>query len=113
MEKHNLSTGNITSQEKISAALAYIFFLIPLVFDKKTDFVSFHMVQSFGLFLIGIITWFIPFLGGIIKLFLFFLILFLMWKAYSGEKFKLGELYEFSHKLVEKIGMTQVFFGKK
>lgn len=106
-------TTNIDSQERLSAALSYIFFLIPLVFDKKTDYVSFHMIQSFGLFLIALACTWIPLIGWIVNIVLFFLMLFLMWKAYSGERFALGGLYEAMYKLIQKVGMTQIFFAKK
>jgi uncharacterized membrane protein len=36
----------ITSQEKIAAALSYLFFWIPVLMKVKTEFTIFHMKQG-------------------------------------------------------------------
>jgi uncharacterized membrane protein len=42
---------------RVPAALAYLFFAIPWLFNKQADpFVRFHINQAFGLFLIAVAT---------------------------------------------------------
>ena len=115
------AVGGVSDESKLFGALAYL--LTPLTgilvyFMKKEDsFVKFHGMQSilFGVaayilsFGLGIVTSVLAVatmgVGGICVLILplfwlaiFVLWLFLMWKAYSGERYKLPYLGEMSEK---------------
>ncbi|OGG00538.1 hypothetical protein A2Y99_04195 [Candidatus Gottesmanbacteria bacterium RBG_13_37_7] len=101
------------SNEKMMGAVAYLLGFVTgvvlLIVEKKNEFIRFHAMQStivFGLlFLVNLILGIIPVLGWAVVLFIspiltlvaFILWLVLMWKAYSGEKYKLpyfGDLAE-------------------
>ncbi len=115
------AVGGVSDESKLFGALAYLitpFTGILVYFMKKEDsFVKFHGVQSilFGVvayilsFGLGIVTSVLTFatmgVGGICVLILplfwlavFVLWVFLMWKAYSGERYKLPYLGEMSEK---------------
>lgn len=84
----------ITGQEKVTGALSYIVFFLPLLLSEKTDFTLFHARQSFGIFLLwtlGFILSYIPFIGGLLSKVLFIILaimsIFLAIKAYQGERF--------------------------
>lgn len=104
--------------EKLMGALAYLLGpitgIVLLLIEKKNSFVRFHAMQStvlFGaFFLFNIVLGIIPVLGWIIALIIspilaiasFILWLFLMWKAYSGEKYKLPFFGDLAEKQLEK-----------
>jgi uncharacterized membrane protein len=46
----------ITSQEKIAAALAYLFFWMPVVMKVKTEFTIFHMKQGLIFHLVVVVA---------------------------------------------------------
>jgi len=85
----------------LAGLLCYLFTwvtgLIFLLIEKESKFVRFHAIQSLatfgGLIVIIIIFLFIPIIGWIIDILLyigaFILWIFLMYKAYQGEMFKL------------------------
>lgn len=87
--------------ENIAGALCYVAWIITaiifLVIEKENPFIRFHALQSLitfiAFFIITIVLTIIPFIGWIISLLLtpaiFILWLFMMWKAYQGERFKL------------------------
>jgi uncharacterized membrane protein len=93
------------TNEKLLAAVSYLggpFTGIPLlIFIRKSSFVRFHAMQSsivFGVILLFyIILGIVPIIGWLIALLLspvFFIVsgllcLFLIWKAISGEKYRL------------------------
>jgi|SRR5208283_1121251 len=104
--------SGLSSDSKLFGALAYFLSIITgiVVFLVKKDdsYARFHAMQSIltgiaiivlaiVLFIVQIILAIIPILGIILSLLLgfvfylgvFILWLFLMWKAYNGEKFKL------------------------
>ena len=83
--------------------------IVLLLGERNNTYVRFHAMQSTlvfgGLLLLNIVLGIVPILGWIVALILspilliggFILWIFLMWKAYSGEKYKLpyfGELAE-------------------
>src|SRR3990167_4413174 len=94
-----------TSNENLKGALAYLLGpvtgIVMLLLEKKNEYVRFHAMQStvvFGaILLLNIVLGIVPVLGWIIALILspiialvsFILWIVLMWKAYSGEKYKL------------------------
>lgn len=108
-----------TGDEKLKGAVAYLLGPITgvalLLMEKQNKFIRFHAMQStllFGLFfLISVVLGIIPILGWLIALILspiltivaFALWLVLMWKAYSGEKYKLPYIGEIAEKQLEKM----------
>ena len=101
------------SQDRIAGALAYIFFLIPVLMEQKTEYVCFHMKQSFFFFVIVVIAGFIPFFGHMISVLIFFHVVFLMWKAYNGEKFVVPYIAGYPEKLIQLLGIGSLFIPKK
>jgi uncharacterized membrane protein len=98
-ENSNKTASGLT--ENFEAMLCYLFgWVSGLVFfliEKYNKFVRFHAMQSLitfaGLLVINIVLGAIPVLGWIVAVFLWpvtlILWIFLMYKAYKGEKFKL------------------------
>lgn len=105
--------------EKLKGAIAYflgpVTGIVLLLVEKKNAFVRFHAMQStilFGaLLLFNIVLGIIPVLGWFIALIIspilsiisFVLWIYLMWKAYSGEKYKLPYIGDLSEKQLAKI----------
>lgn len=110
-------TPDSKNQEKIAAAISYVFFLIPLVMGQKTDFTTFHMRQSFLLLVsyiviavvFSFIPWVLYFIGGLINFAIFLHAVFLAWKAYSGEKFAIPYIYDNANKLIKALSMDNLF----
>ena len=108
-----------TSNENLKGALAYLLGpvtgIVMLLLEKKNEYVRFHAMQStvvFGaILLLNIVLGIVPVLGWIIALILspiialvsFILWIVLMWKAYSGEKYKLPYFGELAEKQLEKL----------
>jgi uncharacterized membrane protein len=107
-----LGTSSSGLQPNLAAALAYLLTVITgiifFVIEKENKYVRFHAMQAilFGAawivlwIVLGIIStalWFVPVIGWIINALVylalglggFILWLFLMYKAYQGERFKL------------------------
>lgn len=111
--------ADMNSNEKMMGAVAYLLGpvtgIVLLLTDKKNSYVRFHAMQStvlFGAFLLlNIVLGIIPILGWIIALIIspilgiasFILWLFLMWKAYNGEKYKLPYFGELAEKQLAKL----------
>ena len=95
----------------LAAALAYLLGFLSgilfLVIEKESQFVRFHALQSTTVFLVIFVAtvltntlWAIPLIGWLISILLNMLLvpltlifwLFLMFKAYSGERVKLPSL---------------------
>lgn len=111
--------ADMNSNEKMMGAVAYLLGpvtgIVLLITDKKNSYVRFHAMQStvlFGAFLLlNIVLGIIPILGWIIALIIspilgiasFILWLFLMWKAYNGEKYKLPYFGELAEKQLAKL----------
>ena len=109
-------TSSTGLDSNLAAALAYLLgFLSGILFlaiEKDSRFVRFHALQSTMVFLVTFVAtvltntlWAIPLIGWLISILLNMLLvpltlilwLFLMFKAYSGERFKLpilGDLAE-------------------
>ena len=111
----NTNPVNPENQERIAAALGALLFFIPILMNKKTDYTVFFMRQNFVLFLaslLGAILTIIPFFGffvGILNFFIFILIVFLAWKAYSGEKFEIPYIYAQSIEITKNLGIDAWF----
>lgn len=102
-----------SGNEKMMGAVAYLLGpvtgILLLITEKKNTYIRFHAMQSTVVFgavvLLYLVLGFVPVLGWLMALILspiitlvsFVLWLVLMWKAYSGEKYKLpyfGDLAE-------------------
>jgi len=108
-----------SGNEKIMGAVAYLGWwvtgVILLLVEKKNQFVRFHAMQSIMLFgsftLLYIVLGIVPILGWLIALILspiigiaaFVLWVILMWKAYSGEKYKLPYFGDLAEKQLAKL----------
>ena len=112
--------GNTTTKttlglaENIEAVLCYMLGwltgIIFLILEKENIFIRFHALQSLttflSLFIISTIAGLIPLLGGILAILIapvsVFLWLFLMYKAYRGEKYKLPLIGNWVEQKIEK-----------
>ncbi len=107
-EKNQKTALNI--DENIEALLCYAFgFLTGVLFlliEKENKFVRFHAMQSLITFGAIFLVSFIPILGWIISIILiplsFILWIFLMYKAYQGERYKLPVIGDFVEKQLSK-----------
>jgi len=102
--------------QNLMGAVAYLLGpitgIILLLVEKGNKFVRFHAMQSTilfgGLFIINIVLGFIPLLGWLVGLLLsmvsFILWVVLMWKAWSGEMYKLPYVGEMAEKQLAKMG---------
>jgi uncharacterized membrane protein len=107
IDQEKSSTG---LEVRLAAALAYLGVFVTgillLVVEKDSPYVRFHAMQSTIVFLIvagvQLVLWGIPLLGWLLSILVvfplqIFLWLFLMYKAYQGERYKLpvvGDLAE-------------------
>jgi uncharacterized membrane protein len=90
--------------------LGFISGIIFLAIEKDSQFVRFHAMQStivsIGLFVLNIALGFIPVLGWLVGLLLapiaFLLWIFLMFKAFQGERFKLPVVGDIAEQQVAK-----------
>ncbi|MDP3888585.1 MAG: DUF4870 domain-containing protein [bacterium] len=106
VKKASSGTGLPKNQ---AAALSYVLgFVSGIIFFilEKDEFVRFHAMQSIVAFGVLTIISFIPVIGWIltpvIMLLGFVLWLFLIFKAYQGEKYKLPYVGEFAEKQLKK-----------
>ena len=85
--------------------------IILLLVEKENKFVRFHAMQSTilfgGLLIVNIALGFIPLLGWLVGMLLsmlsFVLWIVLMWKAWSGETYKLPYVGEMAEKQLAKM----------
>ncbi len=98
MENRSKTSTGLT--ENVAGLLCYILgFITGIIFiliEKENKFVRFHAMQSIilsgGLFILQIALMMVPFLvmiSSLVGLAGFILAIFLMYKAYQGEKYKL------------------------
>ena len=99
-------------EENVEGLLCYVLgFLTGIVFlvlEKENKFVRFHAMQSIvvflALFIISIVAGVIPIIGTLISIIIFpvsiILWIFLMVKAYQGEKYKLPWAGDFAEQQV-------------
>lgn len=107
---NNMQSPVTAENENLMAALSYLLWFISgvffLVIEKDNQFVRFHAAQSTVVFGVIFIVSFIPILGWVLSVFLmpfsFILTAFLMWKAYSREKYKLPVAGNWAEKLLAK-----------
>ncbi len=112
-----MSETKLGVNENIAGVIAYLFGLISgiiiLVIEKDNKFVRFHAAQSTVLSMaiivfsivimmvgwIPIIGWLIALLSIFVYLAIFLLWIFLMYKAFSGEMYRLPMLADYADKL--------------
>lgn len=100
------------SNENILGAVAYLLGwvtgIVLLLVEKENKFVRFHAMQSTILFGALTLIGFVPFIGWILAPILaipaFILWLFLMWKAFNGESYKVPYVGDFAEKQLAKMG---------
>ena len=98
--------------ENVRGALCYFLGFISGAFflftEKENKFVRFHAMQSTITFGVLFLVSFVPVLGWVLSVFLIplslLLWLFLMYKAYQGEKFKLPVIGDLAEQQAEKFG---------
>jgi len=103
------------SNENLMGAAAYLLGfvtgIILLLVEKESKFVRFHAMQStimsLGTIILGFALAFIPFLGGLIGLILWFAYFILwvvcMWKAFQGETYKVPYIGAIAEQQLAKI----------
>ena len=104
--------GNQNMMGAVAYLLGFVTGIILLLVEKENKFVRFHAMQStitFGaLFVLGMVLGFIPIIGWFIGILLgpveLILWVVLMWKAFSGEMFKLPVVGEMAEKQLAKMG---------
>ncbi len=90
--------------------------IIFLLIEKENKFVRFHAMQSLvtflALYILSIVLPFIPIIGSIISILIIPLSiviwLFMMYKAYNGEKYKLPYVGDFSEEQINGKKSTEV-----
>ncbi len=115
-----MANTSLGLDENIEGALCYVLGIITgvlfLILEKESSYVKFHAWQSilFGVAVIVIniilsILAFIPYVGilvGILSMVFSLLVLvlwlFLIWKAYSGEKYKLPIIGDYAEQYASK-----------
>ncbi|MCK4800135.1 hypothetical protein KAS31_04115 [Candidatus Parcubacteria bacterium] len=98
--------------ENIRGALCYVLGFISGIFflltEKENKFIRFHAMQSIIVFLGITLFVMFPVVGWVLSVFVtplsLVLWLFLMYKAYQGEKFKLPIIGDLAEKQAEKFG---------
>lgn len=101
-------------EQHIAGLLCYLFWFVTgtifLLIEKENHFVRFHAMQSIiisiAIFVVSLVLTFIPFINLIIGLLLapvtFILWIVMMYKAYSGERFKLPIVGDFAEQQLNK-----------
>lgn len=100
MPKQSISSHNLDSN--LAATFSYLVPVVTgimfLVIDKKDHFVRFHAMQSIVFWLLVLVVW--PFLW-VLRVVVLCYWFFLMWKAYSKEKYKIPYLGNFALTLLK------------
>lgn len=114
------TTTTVPSQERIAAALASIVFFIPLLMEIKTPYVIKYMKQGFLINVVSltivVVGGFLSFLYGILSILNLVCILtslFLAFQAYSGKEHIITIIYDNSDKLIQTLGISNLFTPSK
>jgi len=111
VEENKTSSG---LDQNIAGVLCYLLgFITGIIFiliEKENRFVRFHAMQSIMLsiafFVAGFVLTIIPLIGWIFAILItpvtFILWIFMMWKAYSGEWYKLPVIGDFAENQIDK-----------
>jgi len=105
------NSGNQNMMGAVAYLLGFVTGIILLLVEKENKFVRFHAMQSTmvfgGLFVVGMVLGYVPVVGlmlsfliGPVELILWVI---LMWKAFSGETFKLPYVGEMAEKQLAKM----------
>ena len=94
---------------KLLAALGYPFFIIAIIMiltdpGKKDPFVKYHAWQAIFVgiaYMIGIVIYWIPFIGWLVWMAAFIYIIYLAVQAYQGKYFKVPVIYGMAKKYME------------
>ena len=97
----------IRAEDRMMAFAAYVplGFLIPMILEKKSEFVQFHIRQGVILFTLWIILFMLPIIGGLATFGYIIAVMYCGAKAYGGEKYELpvvGEVKKFLGGLFNK-----------
>lgn len=100
---------NNTSEDKTVAIVSYITFIgwiVALVLNsnQKTELGAFHLRQSLGLFITGMILWWIPVVGWILNVVVFIFWLIGLINAIQGESKPVPLVGDFYQNLFKGIG---------
>ena len=117
-----MDSTSVNSQEKLAAMLSYLLFFLPILMNQKTEYVGFHMKQSFGIFLILLANsiilnffFWLPIIGWVLRMIpyvVFIGIAFLAYQAYTGNKFTVQPLIDLATKVISTLNMTAMFESK-
>ena len=110
------TTNTVPSQEKLAGALASFVFFVPLLMNMKTPFVVKYMKQGFiinvveiVIAIIGSFLWFLFGIIGLLNLICMITSLFLAFQAYSGKEYIIDSIYTNSEKLIQALGISNIF----
>ena len=108
--------STVPSQEKLAGALASFVFFIPLLMNMKTPFVVKYMKQGFlinvvevAIAIIGSFLWFLFGIIGLLNLICVITSLFLAFQAFSGKDHVIDIIYTNSEKLIQILGISNIF----
>lgn len=114
------TTSNVPSQERVAAALASIVFFIPLLMNLKTPFVIKYMKQGFlinvievAIAIVGSFLWLFYGIFGLLNLVCMITSLFLAYQAYLGKEHVINVIYDNSEKLIQTLGLSNLFTSGK
>lgn len=107
-----VTSGNQNLMGVLTYVLGFVTGIAFLLIEKSNQFVRFHAMQSTitfgGIFVLSLVLGFIPFIGWVLGMLLgpasLILWILLMYKAYSGEKYKLPYVGEMAEKQLAKMG---------
>lgn len=100
-KKNNTQQTKDIEENKVLAALSYLWFMsiVVLILKKDSPFAQFHAKQGMILFIGSVLFMFIPFLGWILNLVIFILILVGFVQAISGKYWEIPLISELAKKL--------------
>ncbi len=108
--------SSVSSQEKLAAALASFLFFVPLLMNVKTPFVVKYMKQGFAINVVEVILsiiasflWMLSPILGLVNLALFITSIVLALQAFAGKDYMITFLYENAEKLIQTLGISNIF----
>lgn len=108
--------STVPSQEKLAGALASFVFFVPLLMNMKTPFVVKYMKQGFlinvievAIAIIGSFLWFLFGIIGLLNVICVITSLFLAFQAFSGKDHVIDIIYTNSEKLIQTLGISNIF----
>lgn len=91
MDIHPQSSSNTGQDDRLLAALSYVYFLAPIILlmKKGNEFVAFHARQGLVLLIASIILWFIPVIGWFLNAVVFVAIVIGFIMSLNGTKWRM------------------------